>query len=74
MRDCTSEENVRGKSSRPAEDKGFGPTIPCGCGCEATLRQFDANGRERRYLNGHYLKKLKRLYAEATAKGLDMTR
>ena len=43
-----------GRSQEPVSSReGVGPVIPCGCGCGGILTQFDANGRERRYLHGH---------------------
>ena len=53
---------------REREDKGFGPLVPCSCGCEATIRQFDQNGRIRRFVNGHYWRMMKKLYPEAFKK------
>lgn len=46
-------------------EDGFGPQIPCGCGCGKTMTKFDRNGRERKYLNGHYMKFIQKL-AEST--------
>ena len=56
------------------EPKGTGAVILCACGCGQRLREMDDRTRPRRYINGHYAKMIWRLYAEATAKGLDMTR
>jgi len=49
---------------RPPRQR-FGPEIPCGCGCGEHIKQFDPDGRERRFLNGHYLKFLHRIYLKA---------
>ena len=35
-----------------------GPTIKCGCGCDATILQFDEYGRERFYVHGHNTRSL----------------
>ena len=40
----------------PKKREGQGDVIPCACGCGGTLRQFDADGREHRFLRGHYLR------------------
>ena len=32
------------------------PTIDCGCGCGGTRLKYDNCGRERKYINGHYIK------------------
>lgn len=44
---------------------GIGPDTPCACGCGATFRMFDEDGRERRFIKGHYLKWLTRKFYEA---------
>lgn len=37
---------------------GFGPMVECACGrCGKKRRQFDASGRERKYIQGHERKK-----------------
>ena len=46
----------------------IGPEIPCQCGCGERLIQFDADGRERRFIHGHYLRMLHRLYLKAGGK------
>ena len=39
-------------------DKDSGPLIRCECGCGELTHQFDASGRERRYIRGHYMRAL----------------
>ena len=53
---------------------GFGELRPCRCGCGTLVRELDERGRRREWVRGHYAKMIWRLYAEATAKGLDMMR
>ena len=35
-----------------------GPRVRCECGCGQLTHQFDASGRERRYIKGHYMRAL----------------
>ena len=35
-----------------------GPRVRCECGCGELTHQFDASGRERRYIKGHYMRAL----------------
>lgn len=39
---------------------GRGDFISCACGCGRNLYQYDEKGRKRRYINGHWLKRLNR--------------
>lgn len=43
---------------------GFGPMVPCACGCGKKRHQFDASGRERKYLHGHGTKLKWKQYQE----------
>jgi len=52
----------------------MGEVRTCRCGCGGLIKELDDRKRPREWLRGHYMRWLAREYAEATAKGLDMTR
>jgi hypothetical protein len=56
------------RQEAPPPREGIGPMIRCACGCGATFRQFDADGRERQYKHGHYMEMLRRLLIESRGK------
>jgi hypothetical protein len=55
---------ARSLHSNTSKTPGFGPLVPCLCQCGGTLTQFDATGRERKYLWGHNTKDTWRLLHE----------
>ncbi len=41
------------RAYRAGRSQGFGPLVPCACGCGATFRRFNAHKRPRLYVQGH---------------------
>ena len=56
---------------RDAKPPGFGPLVACKCGCGLKRHQFDANGTERKFIQGHGTRVLWRRYKEMLAKGME---
>jgi len=52
---------------RPNKHPGVGPMIPCACGCGLMIQEFDKDGRQRKYVNGHNVRALWRRLRESGA-------
>lgn len=53
------------------EEKQGAPMIPCACHCGEMFPKFDKLGRERRYINGHFMRGVIRRAIADTARGLE---
>ena len=45
-------------TTKTEKPDGLGDMIACGCGCGQTFREFDKDGRQRKYVNGHNVRDL----------------